>query len=96
MPTMKANAVAAGAIASTRRAPITMRLNTSRARLSPPSRYHWSVVPVTTEPGTEFFIPDNWPSGSKVMIRSAKSAVNTQNITMPKPNIPTGLSNSLP
>jgi hypothetical protein len=39
MPTMKAKTVAAGAIFSTSRAPITMRLNTSRARLSPPRRY---------------------------------------------------------
>ncbi len=35
---MKAKSVAAGAIASTVLLPITMRLNTSRARLSPPSR----------------------------------------------------------
>ena len=34
----QATAVAAGAMTSTSRAPATIRLNTSRARLSPPSR----------------------------------------------------------
>jgi hypothetical protein len=47
-------------------------------------------------PGRAFFIPETCASGSWVMIRSAKIAVKTQNITMAKPVMPTGLSNSLP
>jgi hypothetical protein len=47
-------------------------------------------------PGTAFFMPETCDSGSWVTIMSAKSAVKTQNITMAKPIMPTGLSKSLP
>ena len=96
---MKAKSVAAGAIFRTSRAPITMRLKTSRARWSPPRRNQPNSPAsalARTVPSGLFFIPENCARGSKVMIWLAKIAVNTQNITMPKPIMPTGLSKSLP
>ena len=102
MPTIKANSVAIGAILTTIHAPLTTRENTSRARLSPPSRNHWkspASAPLSGVPGRAFFIPETGLSGSCVISMSnapPRTPVNTQNITRPKPTMPIVLSNSLP
>ena len=67
---------------------VAAQAGTRRSRLGPVGR--------AGVPGRAFFMPETCASGSWVMMMSAKKAVKTQNITMPKPTMPTGLSKSLP